>query len=158
MASPNRSRIRPSKGFAPKPGRKPVHLWGDSQRDRHNGSGWVERRSDSPVHVQFDTNFWKSHMARRLLTTVGAPSALTLPGDDPQANRLLVEHLTSETPKSIAYDGAAGVAWELIVGRDNDWLDTLVGCVLGASMLGCGLAGEVGAKAKPAPFLMPQRR
>ena len=158
MASPNRPRIRPSKGFAPRPGRKPVHLWGDGARDRHNGSYWVERRSESPVHVQFDANQWKSSVARRLLTTVGAPSALTLPGDDPQSNRMLVEHLTAENPKAIVYDGAPGVAWELIVGRDNDWWDCAVGTAVGASMLGCGLAGEGSAKAKPEPFRMPARR
>lgn len=123
MASQNRARLRPSKGFAPKPGRKPVHLWGDGQRDRHSGCGWVERRSENPVHVQYNVNEWKSHAARRLLTTVGAPSAVTLPGDDPQGHRLLAEHFTSEQPKSIVYDGAPGVAWELIVGRDNDWWD-----------------------------------
>ena len=157
MASANRARLRPSKGFAPKPGRKPVHLWGDGQRDRHTGSNWVEKRSETPVHVQFDANHWKSHDARRLLTTVGAPSAVTLPGDDPHANRLLVEHLTAENPKAIVYDGAPGIAWEPIVGRDNDWWDTLVGCTVGASMLGCGLLGEA-AKVSPAPFRMPVRR
>lgn len=155
MASPNRARLRPSKGFAPRPGRKPVHLWGDGQRDRHAGAYWVERRSESPVHIQFDVNQWKSHAARRLLTTVGAPSALTLPGDDPQANRLLVEHLTAETPKAIVYDGTPGVAWELIVGRDNDWWDTLVGCAVGASVVGCGLTGETSAAKKLRTFSIP---
>lgn len=158
MASPNRTRIRPSKGFAPKPGRKPVHLWGDGKRDRHNGQYWVERRSESPAHVQFDANQWKSHVARRLLTTVGAPSSLLLPGDDAQANRLLVEHITAETPKSLVYDGAAGVTWEAIPGRDNDWWDCLVGNAVAASMVGCGLAGEATAKKKPEPFRMPGAR
>ena len=155
MASPDRSRLRPSKGFAPKPGRKPVHLWGDAVRDRHNGCGWVERRSETPVHVQYNVNEWKSHAARRLLTTVGAPSAITLPGKDENANRLLVEHLTAEIPKSIVYDGAAGVAWELLAGRDNDWFDCFVGCCVGASMLGCGIAGEKPAVKQLRTFTLP---
>ncbi len=158
LASRHRSRIRPSKGFAPRPGRKPVHLWGDGKRDRHNGMGWVERRSETPVHVQYNVNEWKSHAARRLLTTIGAPSAVTLPGDEAHGNRLLVEHFTAEQPKSIVYDGAPGVAWELIPGRDNDFWDTFVGNAMAASMLGCGLAGEAVAKEKPKPFVMPQRR
>ena len=141
MASANRNLIRPSKGFAPKPGRKPLHLWGDKVRDRHNGNDWVERRSEAPVHIQYDTNIWKSHAARRLLTTIGAPSAITFPGSEAHGNRLLAEHLTAETPKSITYDGASGVAWELIPMRDNDWWDCLVGNCVAASMLGCSLTG-----------------
>ncbi len=121
-ASANRSRIRPSKGFAPRPGRKPVHLWGDQHRDRQTGAYWLEKRSEGIHHVQYDTNIWKSHAARRLITTIGAPSAVLLPGNDERANRLLAEHFTSESPKAVSYDGATGVAWELLVGRDNDWL------------------------------------
>lgn len=142
MASTNRNLIRPSKGFAPKPGRKPLHLWGDKVRDRHNGNDRVERRSESPVHIQYDTNIWKSHAARRLQTTIRAPSAITLPGTEPRLNRLLAEHLTAEVPKSITYDGASGVAWQQTPARDNDWWDCLVGNCVAASMLGCSLTGE----------------
>lgn len=154
-ASPNRSRIRASKGFAPRPGRKPVHLWGDQHRDRHNGSYWVERRSETPVNVQYDVNQWKSHAARRLLTTPGAPSAVMLPGSDEREHRLLAEHLTAETPKAITYDGAAGVAWELIVGRNNDWWDCFVGCCMAASMLGCGVGSEKPAAKQQRTFALP---
>ena len=103
MVSPNRAVIRPSKGFAPKPGRKPIHLWGDQLKDKHNSSGWVERRTDLPHHVQMNSNLWKSHAARRLLTTVGAPSSVSLRGKDESDNRLLVEHLTAEIPRPIVY-------------------------------------------------------
>lgn len=155
LISKNLSRIRPSKGFAPKPGRKPVHSWGDQHRDRHNSSHWVERRTDRPIHVQFDANIWKSHMARRLLTTVGAPSSLLLPGTDEHGNRMLVEHLTAENPKQISYDGASGVAWELIPGRDNDWLDCIAGNCVAASMVGCALTGEKSAAKQIRTFELP---
>jgi hypothetical protein len=155
MASANRNRIRPSKGFAPKPGRKPVHLWGDQHKDRQNGQYWVEKRSETPTHVQYDTNIWKSHAARRLQTTIGAPSAVLLPGTEDRANRLLVEHLTSENPKQISYDGAAGVVWEAIPGRDNDWWDCYVGCCVGASIVGVGMAGERPARPERRTFALP---
>ena len=157
-ASANKTRIRPTKGFAPKPGRKPVHLWGDGVRDRHNGQGWVERRSETPVHVQYNVNEWKSHAARRLLTTVGAPSAMLLPGDDERANRLLAEHLTAEQPKTIIYDGAGGIAWQAIPGRDNDWWDCIVGNCMAASMLGCTLNGEKAAAKVVRTFALPGAR
>ena len=155
MASANRNRIRPSKAFAVKPGRKPVHLWGDQHRDRNNGQCWVEKRSEAPSHVQYDANIWKSHAARRLQTTVGAPSAVLLPGTDERQNRLLAEHLTAENPKQISYDGSAGVVWEAIPGRDNDWFDCYVGCCVGASIVGVGMAGERPAKAERRTFALP---
>jgi hypothetical protein len=154
-ASANRSRIRPSKGFAPKPGRKPVHLWGDQHRDRQSGAYWLEKRTEGLPHVQYDVNIWKSHAARRLITTVGAPSAVLLPGSDERANRLLAEHLTAEQPKAISYDGATGVAWELTPGRDNDWWDCYVGCNVAASICGVGVANERPAAKQRKTFSLP---
>ena len=154
-ASANRSRIRPSKGFAPRPGRKPVHLWGDQHRDRQTGAYWLEKRTEGIHHVQYDTNIWKSHSARRLMTTIGAPSAVLLPGDDERANRLLAEHFTAENPKAVSYDGATGVAWELLPGRDNDWFDCYVGCNVAASICGVGVAGERQATKQRKTFSIP---
>ena len=154
MASRHRDRIRLSKGFAPKPGRKPVADYGDKQRDR-NGPGWVERRTDEPKHVQFDANLLKSFLARRLLSVVGSETAVTLPGKDENANRLLCEHLTAEVPKTMVYDGATGSVWEQPPGRDNDWFDCVVGCGLGASMLGCMLPGEVSTRKELRTFSLP---
>ena len=154
-ASANRNRIRPSKGFAPRPGRKPVHLWGDQHRDRQTGAYWLEKRTEGIHHVQYDTNIWKSHAARRLMTTIGAPSAVLLPGDDERANRLLAEHFTAENPKAVSYDGATGVAWELLPGRDNDWFDCYVGCNVAASICGVGVAGERQAAKQRRTFSIP---
>jgi hypothetical protein len=66
-----------------------------------------------------------------------------LPGSDERANRLLVEHLTSEQPKEVSREGVAGTKWELIPARDNDWWDCFDGNGIAASMLGCSLTGEI---------------
>ena len=153
-ASKQRSRIRPSKGFAPKPGKKPIHLWGDKIRDR-SGTGWIERRTENPMHIQFDANIIKSMAARRLLTTAGAPSSVLLPGLNEQENRLLVEHFMSERPVEVSYDGSKGVMWNAIPGRDNDWWDCFCGCVTAASVLGCRLNGDVAAKKETRTFTLP---
>lgn len=153
-ASKNRNRIRPAKGFAVKPGRKPIHMWGDQHRDR-SGTGWIERRSETPSHVQFDANVIKSIAARRLMTAKGAPSAIMLPGDDERANRLLAEHFTSEQPKEISYDGSKGVTWVLTPSRDNDWWDCFCGCLTAASVLGCKLNGDSGTKKEIRTFQLP---
>ena len=152
-ASKEKSRLRPSKGFAIASGRKPIHLWGDPVRDK-SGTGWVERR-EQPTHVQFDANLMKSFAARRLLTTIGAPSAIVLPGVEERSNRLLAEHFTAETPKEKAIDGAKSIVWAQNVGRDNDWWDTFVGCLVGASVLGCKLNGDSGTKKEIRTFALP---
>lgn len=153
-SSKHRNRIRAAKGFAPKPNRKQIHLWGDKHRDR-SGSGWIERRTETPIHVQYDANIIKSVAARRLLTTQGAPSAIMLPGLTERTNRLLVEHLTSERPQEIMYDGARGIAWTLIPSRDNDWWDCFCGCITAASVLGCKLSGEVSTRREVKSFILP---
>jgi len=154
MASKEKSRLRPSKGFAIAAGRKPIHLWGDPVRDKA-GTGWTERRGDTPTHVQFDANLMKSFAARRLLTTIGAPSAIVLPGVEERSNRLLAEHFTAETPKEKAIDGAKSIVWAQNVGRDNDWWDTFVGCLVGASLMGCKLNGDTGTKKEVRTFALP---
>lgn len=137
----HKTRIRPSKGFAPKPGRKPVHAWGDLAKDRA-GSHWIERR-ENPAHIQFDANQFKNMASHRLRTEVGAPSCLLLPGSDERAHTLLAEHFTAEQSKSLIYDGTPGTVWEAIPGRENDWWDCLVGNLVAAASLGCGLPGEI---------------
>lgn len=153
-ASKDKSRLRPSKGFAIAVGRKPIHLWGDPVRDKA-GTGWTERRGDTPTHVQFDANLMKSFAARRLMTTIGAPSAIMLPGVEERSNRLLAEHFTAETPKEKAIDGAKSIVWAQNVGRDNDWWDTFVGCLVGASLMGCKLNGDTGTKKEIRTFALP---
>lgn len=157
MASKFRSRIRPSKGFAPKPGKKPIHLYGDVHRDRHTSSFWVERRTEQPVHVQFDANIFKANVARRLQTIVGAQSSMMFPGDNESELMLLAEHLTAERALPIVYDGSPGIVYEAIPGRDNDWLDCLVGNAVAASMLGCSLTGEAQQKRAVRTFKLPAR-
>ena len=153
-ASQQRSRMRPAKGFAPKPGRKPIHLWGDQLRDR-SGTGWIERRTEQPNHIQFDANIIKSMAARRLLTAVGAPSAVMLPGVNERENRLLVEHFTAERPIEVTYDGSTAVRWNQIPFRDNDWWDCFCGCVTAAASLGCKLPGDNPTQKKVRTFTLP---
>ena len=156
--SPNKNRIRPSKGFAPKPGKKPVHYYGDANKDRNTGSHWVERRSQSPVFVDYDANQFKSIAARRLETVPGAPSAMLLPGSEEHDHYLLSEHFTSERSVHTSDDGSSGVRWELRPGRDNDWFDTLVGNCVAASMLGVCVPGTEVKQKERRTFVMPVRR
>ena len=89
------------------------------------------------------------------LAWVGAPSAIMLPGGEERSNRLLAEHFTAETPKEKAIDGAKSIVWAQNVGRDNDWWDTFVGCLVGASLMGCKLNGDTGTKKEVRTFALP---
>ncbi len=155
MASKYRTTIRPAKGFAPKPGRKSVHEYGNDKRDRQTGNEWIERRAELPYHVQFNANFWKLFAMRRLQTTPGAPASVMLPGHDERSLILLSEHLTSERAVTVSRDGFDGIAFEEVGNRDNDWWDTFVGNCVAASMLGCALPGEAAQIKQRKSFTMP---
>ncbi len=116
-------------------------------------------RKRAVQHVNIDVNYWKSFIARRLLTTVGDRGALTFGGKPGAEQRMLVEHCTAEyTAKTANRDKAGGhecEEWKLKPGRDNHWWDCIVGCAVGASMLGIHLlASQIN---KPATAAAPPR-
>jgi phage terminase large subunit GpA-like protein len=89
-----------------------------------------------------DTNFWKSFMADRWGTAKGGAGSLTLFGSRPVMHQMFADHQTAEFRTPTAGRGRRVDVWELKPGRpDNDWLDCVVGCGVGASMEGITLAG-----------------
>ena len=102
-------------------------------------------------HVLYDTNFWKSFLMARLAVPMGDPGCLSLYGHDRERHRLLAEHLTAEYRVRTEGRGRVVDEWKLRPESfDNHWLDGLVGCAVGASMGGVGLAcAGVPEKASP---------
>jgi hypothetical protein len=98
-------------------------------------------------HVLVDTNYWKSFVQARLGVAMGDRGCLSLfAGSE---HRMLADHLTSEYRVRTEGRGRSVDEWRLRTpGRDNHWLDCLVGCAAGASMLGAALA-ETQARRKP---------
>jgi hypothetical protein len=93
-------------------------------------------------HVLFDTNFWKSFIQARFAVPMGDPGCLSLYGRDPERHRLISEHLTAEYRVRTSGRGREVDEWKLRPsGGDNHWLDGVVGCAVGAAMLGAVLAG-----------------
>lgn len=132
------SNSRPFDEYSPKPGDRIGSHW-----RLPNVTG---RRSSR--YVLHDTNHWKSFLAARLKSPLGGPGALSLFGDNAGLHRLLAEHLTAETRdrQTSQRTGRTTDVWTAKPGRDNHWLDCLVGCCVGASMQGCALAGQQSAK------------
>jgi hypothetical protein len=112
--------------------------------------------------VQIDTNHFKSFLHKQFLVDRLLPGSLTLYGDRRTDHQLLSDHLTAELPKEVENktDDRKVVEWKQIPGRENEGLDGLVGCAVGASMLGAELTGaqeptrRTGRKRRPIGELM----
>jgi hypothetical protein len=106
--------------------------------------------------VHFDTNSWKSFVAGRLSTPMGDHGCISLFGSDAETHKCLSDQLTAEYPVTLTNEekDRRVTEWKLRPGRDNHWLDNLVGCAVAASMLGCSLitGGEHTAKRKTRPL------
>jgi hypothetical protein len=100
-------------------------------------------------HLLYDTNHWKSFIHARLAVPMGDPGCLSLFGHDPERHRLIAEHLTAEYRVRTEGRGRVVDEWRLRPeGFDNHWFDGVVGCAVGASMLGVVLAGTSDMPAK----------
>ena len=106
-------------------------------------------------HVIYDTNYWKSFIATRLLTSPGDRGALTLFGRSGEDHLLFAEHLTAEYRVKTEGRGRKVDEWKMRPdANDNHWWDCVVGSAVAASMTGCVLAGtmedkKVRSAAKP---------
>ena len=93
-------------------------------------------------HVVFDTNYWKSFVASRLLESMGDRGSLSLWGRSSEAHMLFAEHLTAEYRVKTEGRGRRVEEWKMRPeGADNHWWDGLVGCAAAASMTGRVLEG-----------------
>jgi hypothetical protein len=123
----------------------------DYKRDRCREMGqhwWVPKDSPHSV-IQIDTNFWKTFVHSRIATAQGDPGALTLFGK-PEAHALLAAHILAEyytlpkTEKDVPVQ-----EWHQHVGRDNEFLDCLVGAAAAAAKLGCSLIPTLPKNIRP---------
>lgn len=110
--------------------------------DRH-GLEWVlpgAKESRGVKLLSFDTNFWKSFVHSRLAVPLGSAGCLSLFGKDATAHRLIADHLTSEYRTRVASKMREVDEWKVKPGNpDNDFFDCLVGCTMGASVVGAAL-------------------
>lgn len=91
-------------------------------------------------YVLFDANYWKTFLSARFNTQKGDHGALTVFNGPENRMRLLSDHLQSEFSVRTEGRGRTCDEWKIKPQHfDNHWLDCLVGCCVGASMLGCQL-------------------
>lgn len=150
--SPHSAVLLPTHGKGIKASGSPIHLW-PVQPGEKRGSTWVVRRSQkSPIpYGIYDTNFWKSFLHARLLVPMGGPGCLSLFQADAGVHRMLADHLHAEYPVPVEVSGGGRKVseWQQRPDRpDNHFFDCLVGCCVGASMLGVQLGSDLPKKKK----------
>lgn len=101
------------------------------------GFHWVSRSDSSGTRqVLADVSFWKGQVMQGLGTAPGDPGGVTLYRAKPYEHRMLSEHLTAEECVRKRVKDVEIEVWDCKSQRDNHLLDCLVGCAVGASMLG----------------------
>jgi len=141
-------RLMKSPGIVPAHGRyfgastRPLADAKEGKSDRV-GYYWRSSTIERITHVIFDTNFWKSFIHDRLSVPMGDPGSLFLFGDDDKrTHRLFAEHLIAEYRQRITNENTGRTVdeWKHPPAKpDNHFLDTLVGCAVGASVMGVNL-------------------
>jgi phage terminase large subunit GpA-like protein len=141
------STIMPSKGIGIGPDGKPFSNYIRKAGEQY-GFHWripSTRGTRELPTVSIDTNFWKTFVTDRLATGLGDGGSLSLFGQNGaigQDHQLLSEHLTSEYRIRTQGRNRVVDVWKGRVNVvDNHWFDCLVGCAVGASMLGSMLPG-----------------
>ena len=133
--------ILPSKGVGITAAQKPITEYRKNIGDKIGFNWWIPsaRRKRSARLLEYDTNFWKSFFRERLCTAMGDPGSFSLWGSDEETHRMIAEHLASEASTPTAGRGRKVDIWKLSPGRENHFLDGVVGCMVGASLAGCEL-------------------
>jgi hypothetical protein len=93
--------------------------------------------------LHFDANYWKSFVVARWRTGMGGRGGLTVFGDDPERHKMLADHQCAEFPIEVETKARKVVEFKGRIGVDNDLLDCVVGCHVGASTLGVTLIDMV---------------
>ena len=75
-----------------------------------------------------DSNFWKGFVYRRLNTAPGERGCLDLFGRQPEIHELFSNQVTAERRIDVEDEKGHKELWKLIQGRENHFLDVLVGC------------------------------
>lgn len=142
--SPHSAVIIPSHGKYIGASSRPMSEYKKSSGDKVGHNWRIPNVAGKRVirHVIFDTNYWKTFVHARFFVAMGDRGCLSLWGRDPERHLLLAEHLTAEYKVRTTGHGRSVDEWKMRPdGKDNHWLDGVVGCAVGASMLGAILPG-----------------
>jgi hypothetical protein len=147
--SPHAGNLLPSHGKYVGAAGEPLGITRHDERIRPKpgeeaGLNWIIRRNRRRVirHIVFDANFWKSFIHDRLRVADGSQGCLRLFGRPRITDhKLFADHLTAEHPERVESKTRVVDEWRLRPGRENHFLDNLVGAAVAASVEGASLMG-----------------
>jgi hypothetical protein len=118
------------------------------------GCHWRAAQPDAGKHrtVTIDTNYWKTTLHEQLAVPLGVSGCFSVYGSPRADHSMFADHLTAELGHRVTNETKGEertvVEWTLKPNRENETLDAVVGCFVGASMLGSELTGA-GRTTKP---------
>lgn len=117
----------------------PMESWSKKQGEIR-GLNWLQKfatqQNNRGKHISYDTNFWKSLVAERLVAPKGSPNALLLPGEYSSRYQLLADHIAGEQPITTYGRGRYVDEWKLKPACENHWFDCIVMSAVGANIMG----------------------
>lgn len=144
LTSPHAAILQASKGIGIQAGNVPMGDWPVVQGERR-GHHWLlraDREARGMRHLLIDTNYWKSYVHNRLRMDPSSRGSLSLWGNDHRTHEMFADQLTAEYPVRTKGRNRELDEWTIKPGNpDNHLFDCLVGCCVGASMLGAVVAG-----------------
>lgn len=141
--------LMPAAGVGIGPGDKPMIAFSLKPHEKP-GRHWIEGTNKNALirSVRVDTNYWKSRAADALTCPQANPGAVTMFGSPDLHNkayadhRMVADHYASEARDRQTSDKTQATVevWTMKPGRENHYFDNLVGCLVAASMKGCGIS------------------
>ena len=94
-------------------------------------------------HVTMDVNYWKSFIHNGFKSALGDVSSLSIYGER-HIHDLLADHVVNAETWTLTHGQGRDVReWKLKPSKpDNHWFDCIIGCAVGASMLGAKVFGQ----------------
>lgn len=144
------ARMLPSKGIGITAAQKPMAEYQKRPGEKHGYNWYIVKspRRRTGRYVLYDVNFWKTFYRERLFTVMGDKGSFSIWGSSPDMHFLFAQHLSSEFSVATAGRGRRVDIWQLQPGRENHWLDCVVGCMVGASICGSKMSKSVEAVAE----------
>jgi len=102
------------------------------------GDNFHKETSPRGVHVIHCSDYWRMAAQKAFLLPVGAPGSVSIYGGNQLRHRKFARHIVSEKLLDfIPGEGKRDIyQWMLTPGENNDLLDALVGCYIGAGLMG----------------------
>lgn len=159
--SPHKANLMPMAGVGIGPGDTPMAQFKIRPGEKL-GRHWLENRNSAKAirSIRADVNYWKSRAAEALTCPPTNPGAIKLYGGEREDHRMYADHCCSESRERMTHERTKVTAdvWKKKPNRENHYWDTLVGCLVAASVRGCGTKDRTERKVSKIPAHMLNKR